>query len=331
MIFVLYADKEPKLEINLMMNILPFIQKKWQLIGLALRPSSDLLDKIYIEAEEEQMPSNSFNTFCCIKILEHWFFEGDNVSDVALIKAIGAPHINLKTTILSNVSAIITDKKTSSLAPNHVKPYGEMKTNVCKELCNFHFSINVALQYLQNANVDLKSITNFQDLYISLEMNKLMHTADVCWLMNIVRHAQCESALKFIQEYCDLLIADKTVWGDSQTCKTGTCIFAKVSSKTLYNCTIKHCADVKAILSKIVGMNETDIILNFSEVSSKDCSLTFYWRIIDNIIIKIPEVIVTSHMAVCIDVGITHIGTTVDGNLKIINISELQIEECEGT
>ena len=123
MIFVLYADKDPKLEINQLMNILPFIQKKWQLIGLALRLSSDLLDKINIEAEEEQMPSNSFNTFCCIKMLEHWFFEGDNVSDVALIKAIGAPHINLKTTILSNVSAIITDKKTSSLAPNHVKPF----------------------------------------------------------------------------------------------------------------------------------------------------------------------------------------------------------------
>ena len=321
------------LEINLLMNILPFIQKKWQLIGLALRLSSELLDKVYIEAEQEQIHSNSFNTLCCVKVLTHWFLKGDDVSDVAIMKAISAPHIRLKQEILSNISAVITDENVISLTPNYVKPYGEMKANVFKELCIFHFSIDFALQYLQKANVNpgiLKSITNFQDLFSSLEKNELMHTADVCWLINIVRQAQCESALKYIEEYCHLLIADKIIWGDSQMYKTNTYLVAKASSKTLYNCTIKHCANIKITLNKIIGINETDSILSFSEASSKDCSLTFYWRVKDNKIIAIPKVIVISQKRDCIDLGITHIGTTVNGNLKMVKISELEIEDCKG-
>ena len=332
MIFVFCsADKDPKLEINLLMNILPFIQKKWQLIGLALGLSSDLLDKIYIEAEKEQIPSKSFNTFCCVKVLKHWFMEGDNVANFTLIKAISTPRIHLKNEILSNISAIITDKKLSSVPLNCVKSYGEMKANVCKQLYNFHCSINVTLQYLQNANVDLKSIANFKDLIDSLEMNKLMHAADVCWLINIVKQAQCEGALKLIQAYCDLLIADKVLWGDNQTSKSNTCLVAKVSGKTSYNCTIKHCADVKTKLNIIIGLSETDSILSFSEMNSKDCSLTFYWRIKDNILITIPKVIVTLQKEHCINLGITHIGTAVDGNLKITNISELQVKDYKGT
>ena len=315
-----------------MMNILPFIQKQWQLIGFKLRLSSDLLDKFHKEAVKEVLPAKSLNTFCCVKVLTHWLSEGANITNVAIIEAISAPHIGLKHEIL-NIGNMLKyhrtrNKHVYSVSPNHIKPYGVMKTNVCKELCNSHFSIHDALQCLKNTSINtdiLKSITNFQDLFISLEMNKLMHTADVCWLMNIVKQAQCESALKFIQEYCDLLIADKTVWGDSQTCKTGTCIFAKVSSKTLYNCTIKHCADVKAILSKVVGMNETDIILSFSEASSKDCSLTFYWRVE-----KIPQVTVTSHKKDCRDYGITHIGTIADGYLNTTDISESQTENYKG-
>ena len=286
-----------------------------------------------MEAEQEKIPSNSFNTLCCVKVLTHWFFEGDDVSDVTITKAISTPHICLRHEILSNISAIITDKDVSSLSPNYVKPYGEMKANVYKELCSFRFSIDFALQYLQNANVNpgvLKSITNFQDLFNSLEKNELMHMADVCWLMNIVRQAQCESALRYIEEYCNLLIADKILWGDNQMRKTITYLVAKVSSKTLNNCTIKHCADIKIKLNKITGINETDSILSFSEVSSKDCSLTFYWRVTDKRIITIPKVIVMSLKRDCIDLGITHIGTTVNDNLEVVNISELQIEGCKG-
>ena len=323
-----------------MMNVLPFIQKQWQLIGFKLRLSSDLLDTFCKEAVNDQIPTKSFNTFCCVKVLTHWLSQNDNITCVAIIEAISAPHIGLKHEILnigntltynSNLSGRFMDKHVKCLSQNHIKPYGVMKINVCKELCDSHFNINDALQYLKSVNINpsiLKSIANFQDLFNLFEMNKLMHMADVCWLINIARQAHCESALRCIEEYCNLLIADKILWGDSQMCKSITYLVAKVSNKTLYNCTIKHCADVKAILSKVTDMDETDSILSFSEASSKDCSLTFYWRV--EKLITIPEVMVTSCRKDCRDYGITHIGTITDGNLKTINISESQIDNCEG-
>ena len=322
-----------------MMNILPFIQKQWQLIGFKLKLSSDLLDTFCKEAAEDLIPTNSLNTFCCVKILTHWYSQNDNVTCVAIIEAISAPHIGLKHEILhigntliyhSNLSDRTMEKHVNFLSQN-TKPYGVMKTSLCKELCNSHFNINAALQYLKNVNINpsiLESITNFQDLFSSFEMNKLMHMADVCWLINIVRQAQCESALKCIEEYCNLLIADKIIWVDSQMCKTSTYLLAKVSSKTLYSCTIKHCADIKAILSKVTGINETDSILSFSEANSKDYSLTFYWRV--EKVITICEVTVTSCRKDCRNYGITHIGIMTDGNVKTINISESQIDNCEG-
>ena len=320
------------------MNILPFIQEKWQLVGLKLKVPSDMLDKICQEADKEKIPSDSVNTFCCTKMLTYWFKNGDHVSVDEIIKVISARHIDLQDKIAA-IEAALTSK---NLGPNkklkkyatcppeaHEAPYVEMKTNVCRELKESRCSIDDVLLYLENADVDpdiLKNISNFSDLFKSLEAHDLMHKAELCWLKAIIKYAKCPKAFKIIETYSDLLIADKTKCSNDSANKIKNGFAVKYSDKSLVDCTIKDSSDTKEIASKIMGLKETDGILDSSEVGS----LTFFWKVKENITITIPKFIDASLTKNCKDAGITQIGTITNGNLKMINITELEIDKLTG-
>ena len=60
-----------KISVHQLMNIVSLIQEKWSLISTRLKLSSYKLDNI-CQAGRQQIPAESKNTFCCVKMLMHW-------------------------------------------------------------------------------------------------------------------------------------------------------------------------------------------------------------------------------------------------------------------
>ena len=322
------------------MNILPFVQEKWQVIAFNLGVPKEKLDWISQEADRGKIPLQSLNTFCCIKMLTYWFQNSDNVSADAIIEVIKAPHVQLglkdkiqsiqDALTSSNIDLVKTSKNYATSTPeSHEIPYIEMKTNVCTEFEKSQCNIKSVLLYLQNTNIDpaiLGNISNFPDLFKSFEAHNLLHAGDPAWLTTIAKYVQCPKALEVIERYSRLLIADKTICSHDSFNKPINGYVAKFSHRTLENFTVKDCSDAKATVGKILDLNNTDGILDHSEVGS----LTFYWKVKENITITIPKFTYASLIKHCKDNGITHIGTITDGNLQMVNISELEIDEFTG-
>ena len=322
------------------MNIVRFVQEKWQVIGLNLQIPRERLDWISEEADRENIPLQSLDTFCCIKMLTYWLQNSDDVSANAIIEVIKAPHVGLKDKIPSILEALTSstvdfklDKTTKKYATSppesHEMPYIEMKTDVCNAFEESQCSINGVLLYLQNINIDpdiLRNISSFPDLFKSFEVHNLLHAGDPAWLTTIAKYVKCPKALEVIEKYSRLLIADKTICSCDSFNKPINGFVAKFSDKTLENCTVKDCSNAKTAVRKILDLKDTDGILDHSEVGS----LTFYWRVKENITITIPKFTCASLIKNCKDNGITHIGTITDGNLQLVNISELEIDEFIG-
>ena len=330
-------------DINQAMNILPYIQEKWQLIGRNLGVSIKNLDSICREAHEQEIPQESSNTFCCAKMLTYWIHSGSsNVSADTIIEVVSALHVGLTKEKVSRIKAALDSSNVTkeyatsppegheksreyatSPPEGHEKSYVEMKTNVCKELIKSNFSIGDVVLYLEMADVNpnvFKDISSFPNLFKSLENHNHMNKADLCWLKDIAKHMECEKALEIIENYENSLLADKTNWGNIlNTTNNG---FLAVSNKSLENCTIKDCSNAKLIGSEILGLNETDSILEATGVGS----MIFYWRVKENINITLPEVVDSSLMRSCKDAGITHIGTIIDGNLQLRIIDKLKVQ-----
>ena len=134
------------LDINQLMNTLPFLQEKWELIGIKLGVSTDTLESICQKAEEDHIPPHSHNTFCCIKMLTYWFQNSNNVSADTIIHIVSARHVGLKDKVTNIRDALTsnefstTSTKINKCASNPPEGsealYVEMKTNICKELNN---------------------------------------------------------------------------------------------------------------------------------------------------------------------------------------------------
>ena len=319
------------------MNILPFIQEKWQLIGRNLGVSTDNLDWIFQEAGVQKIPEDSTNAFCCIKMLTCWLRNNNHVSADTIIGVISAPHVGLTKDKISSVKAALTETSynfdSSSVTEEYVtsppegpeKSYVEMKANVSKELIKSECSIDDVVLYLEAAKVDpkvFKNISSFPNLFTSLEKHNHMNKADLSWLKAIAEYGKCEKASEIIKNYETLLIADKTNWGSILN-KTNTGFIAKISNKSSENCTIKDCSNAKSIGSEMVGSNETDGTLESAGVGS----MIFYWRVVKkNASVTLPEIVDSSLMTRCKNAGVTHIGTIVDGNLQLRNIDKLKVQ-----
>jgi len=307
------------------MNIVPLIQEKWSHIGTRLKLSSNKLDDIWQSASEQEIPTESMNTFCCVKMLTSWYKTIGNVSVDTIITAIDAPHVGLQNKISTIRAAltteyVATDKNVKSLPEKLEQPYFDMVTKFCLELSKSQHSITDILVYLKLCNINsevFKEVSDFPELVKSFERNELLNKTDLSWLKNIAHHVQCTKATKVIEDYENLLMADKIPWCSSHP--KGTFLVGRTDRKSEI-VTIKDSSNAKSAASSIVNIEETDSILDSSEVGS----VIFYWRIVnEDVTIQIPEVVNTSVIERCKNAGLTHIGIMINGDLNLTNIDEI--------
>ena len=313
------------------MNIVPLIQEKWSLIGTRLRLSSDNLDGIWQAAIDEQIPTESRNTFCCVNMLTTWYKTSESASADVIITAIDAPHVGLKTKIPTIEASLTSEyvptsnraEKTVTNPPEKLEqPYFDMITKFCLELSKSQHSLSDILAYLKvcNINSDIYAeITDLPELVKSFERHELLNKMDLSWLKNIAHHIQCTKASEVIEEYENLLLADKIPWYSSHT--KGSYLVGKTDKKP-HNVTIKDSSNAKSTASRIVNIKESDSVLNSSEVGS----VVFYWKIlVSGIRIEIPKVVKASLIKECKDVDLTHVGIMINGNLSLANIDEIGV------
>ena len=274
---------------------------------------------------EQEIPTESINTFCCIEMLASWYETIGNVSVDAIITAIDIPHVGLQTKISTIKTALTneyvpTEKNFGSPPEKIEQPYVDMLTKFCLELNKSQHRIADILTYLKLCYINsevLKEISDFSELVKSFERNKLLHKADLSWLKNITHHVQCTKATEVIEDYEKLLIADKIPWYSSHP--KGTFLVGKIGKK-FEIVTIKDSSNAKSAASGTVHIEETDSILDSSEVGS----VIFYWRIVNkDVPIQIPEVVNTSAMERCKIADLTHIGVMIDGDLNLKEIDEI--------
>ena len=304
------------------MNIVPFIQEKWSLIGTRLRISSDTLDDIWQKASEQQIPAESKNTFCCVKMLTSWYETSDDVLVDAIIMAVDAPHVGLKNK-LSSIETALTSKyvpmdnsagASATMPPDKLQQsYYDTITKFCLELSKSQHSISDVLVYLKVCKVSPavgKIVSDFPELVRLFEKYNLVNKTDLSWLKNIAHHTKCSKATEIIEEYEKTLLADKIPWCSGHP--KGTYLVGKANKKS-ENVTIKDSSNAKSAASEIVNIQETDSILEYSEVGS----VIFYWRIVnEDLRIEIPKVPHLSLMINCKHADLTHVGIMTDGNLK---------------
>ena len=316
------------------MNIVPFIQEKWSLIGIRLRISTDKLDDIGQAASEQQIPAESKNTFCCVKMLKNWYETSDDVSVDAIIMAVDAPHVDLKTKISSIETALTSEylpmdsnvEVSATIPPEKLQQsYFDMITKFCLELSKSQCSLSDILVYLKVCKVSPpvgKIVSDFPELVRLFEKYKFVNKTDLSWLKNIAHHAKCAKATESIEEYEKTLLADKDLWYSGHS--KGTYLVGKTDKKS-ENVTIKDSSNAKSAASKIVNIQETDSVLDYSESGS----VTFYWRIVnEDARIEIPKLSGSSLMMQCKDADLTHIGIMIDGNLNWTPIDELHRYVC---
>ena len=316
---MVHLGENLKINIHQLMNLVPLIQEKWSFIGTRLKVSSHTLDEIYHTASEQQIPAESKNTFCCVKMLISWYETSDDVSVDAIMMAIDAPHVGLKTKILSIEAALSSnfvamDRSEVTHPPEKLKqPYFNMITEFCLELNKSQHPISDILTYLKVCNVNsdvLEGVSDFPELIKSFERHELLNIADLSWLKNIASHIQCTKASEVVKDYENLLMVDKISWYTNHT--IGTYLVGKTEKKA-ENVTIKDCSIAKSVVSKIVGKNETDSVLDSSEVGS----VTFYWRLLSNNVgIHIPKSVGFSLIKECKTASLTDIGIIIDGSVS---------------
>ena len=319
-----------EINIHQLINIVPLIQEKWSLIGTRLKLSSYKLDEICHAVSEQGIPTESKNTFCCVKMLTSWYETSDDASVDAIIMAVDAPHVGLKSKISSIEAALKSEYVydfDSSVGRSVATPpetleqsYFDMITKFCLKLKRSLCSISDILVYLKVCKISpdvLEGINDFPELVRSLEKNKLLNRTDLSWLKAIAHHAHCEKATKYIEKYENLLMADKISWYSSHP--KGAYIVGRTDKKP-ENVTIKDSSNAKSAVSKFVNIKISDSVLDYSEVGS----VTFYWRLNNQgVRIQIPKVINASLVKECKNVGLTHVGIMTDGNLTIATVDEI--------
>ncbi len=313
------------------MNIVCYIQEKWLHIGTRLRVSQEKLDIIQRKAFTKGIPHESKNAFCCIKMLKCWHRESKDVSVDTLIKAINAPHVGLESKLPSIEDVLFstsldTSKDTFKFAfpPKiHEQPYADMKANFCSELSRYQHLISDAVNICGINKDVIQHIHDFVDLIIFLEKHNHMNNTDLSMLKSIARHVKCTKALEVINKYEVQLMADKTKWYYHEHSLKGTFLVGKIAKKP-ENVTLKDVSDAKLAASKVVKIEETDSILDFTKMGI----VTFYWRILSkDLKLYIPKLINPFVMEHCRASGLTHVGIMTDGSLNITEIEKLQVME----
>ena len=327
----MYIDlnKTSVVDIHQLMNVVPLIQEKWSDIGTKLNVLPDQLNKFWQTANEHQIPAESKNTFCCIQMLKHWLEENDNPFVVDLfIKAIEEPYLGLENKI-SSITAILTSKplmitsangkeRATNPPDNFEESYIDMKAMFCLELAKSQ-PINNILVYLKICNIKseiFEKAADYPSLIQLLEDNGLQSRTDLSWLKYIAKCSSCMKATEIIEKYERLLFADKITWSNNHP--KGSFLVGKISKSPEF-VTIKDASNAKSVASKLVRLEVTDTNLD----SSGEGSVLFYWKVIKDVTIYIPECIDTVIAKECEKACLTHIGIMNNGKLDLQCVDEL--------
>ena len=294
------------------------------MVGMRLKILPSILDDICKECDDNWIPADSADTFCSIKMFNFWLSSGENISVDTLLSVLGTVNLKYK------ISCIETALESHLVIGNHSDPpekqqqsYLTMLTKVSIELNKSEVDINDVLIYLKLSNIDLNFLENvakFSDLLHSLEKYNYLTKTDLSWLKYVVDYVRNIEAQKIINDYEISLLADKIYWSGSHP--SGTFLVGRISNKP-ETVTIKNNSLAKSAASDVVGIHNTDSILDSSEVGS----VIFYWKIIDGAEFEIPKSISNSVKRKCKDAGLTHIGKMVDGKTEFMSINELECPE----
>ena len=322
-----------KVDINQLLNIVPYIQEKWSFIGTRLKVSSDKLDDIDRECIIKKIPAGSKNTFCCTQMLRKWHQENKDISADTLIKAIDAPHVGLRSKIPSIKVALTSScshksKETYEFLTNppelNEQLYTNMKAKFCSELRKSDHTVSDACEYLKICRINpqvIECVNDYADLVISLETHDLLSNINISWLKSIAQYFECTKALEIMQKYEeDQLIADKVKWCRHTSHPNGTFLVGRVD-KNPEDVTLKDANDAKNAASRVLNIEETDSILDFAEKGS----VIFYWRITTkNLKLKI-QTINDSVIKDCKAASLIQIGYMINGSLNMMEVNKLQI------
>ena len=299
------------------MNIVCYMQEKWYMVGMGLKIPPTVLGDICKECYDNQIPADSADTFCCIKMFRYWLSYGDDISVDTLLNVLDT--IVLKYKIASIESALelqLIKDSYSSPPEKQQQSYLTMISKICVQLNNSEIDINDVLVYLKLSKIDinvLNDVATFSDLIVSLEKHNCLNKTDLSWLTYIVDYTNNTEAQEIIKNYETSLLADKIYWCSNHS--TGTFLIGKISNQP-ESATIKKISLAKSVASEVAGIRNIDSILDSSEVGSVIC----YWKIISDIEFEIPKNVSISVKTKCKNAGLTHIGKVTNGSEELVKI-----------
>ena len=330
LMFCYFIEKlASNLSLDKVMNIVCYMQEKWYMVGMKLNIPPTVLGDICKECYDNQIPADSTDTFCCIKMFRYWLSFGDDISIDTLLNVLETIVIKYKMSSIKSALESQLVKDNHSCPPEkQQQSYLKMITKLCVQLNKSEVYINDVLVYLKLSNIDLivfKDVATFLDLITSLEKYKYLNKTDLSWLKYIVDYTNNAVAEEIIKNYETCLLADKIYWCSNYH-STGTFLIGKISNQPEI-ATIKNISFAKSVASEVAGIQDTDSILNSSEVGSVIC----YWKITTNKEFKIPENLAISVKLKCKHAGLTHIGKATNGNKELVRIESMPVDDPKGS
>ena len=331
------------------MNTIHLIQNQWFVIGLRLKLSEVTLTDIWNEATKADVFSKE--SYCCCKMLLHWYVTEKDLSLTNFLEAVQFPPLGLEKKI-SAIKSLLADKTvdesvyadTSSELDETEKRYTLMIAEVIKIISKCDTTLDdfkLVLRHSKNIHTNKRKIdelvyekaSSFSTLIDSLQSSGFITHTELSWLKYLVHDvAKSDEALSVIKRYEESNIAHKVYWKNLSKTEhlQGTYIVAK-TSKDPSMLTGDDISQTKSAAVKMVGLHETDILFNSAGVGS----VIIYWKLYSDAVVELPDTITPVLKKMCYATNITHIGTIVNQTTTLIETVKLktgpisELNNCE--
>jgi len=334
-----YSDG--KLNIDKLMNTVYLIQNHWYVIGTRLKLSEVTLTEIWNEATEAAFKE----IFCCCRMLLHWHKTGKDITNDRFLEAVQFAPLGLDKKIPTIKSLLLdetTDKSVysdfSSELDEAGMQYALMVAEVTEIISKSHVPLDkfkLVLRHSKYVHTNKRKIekevyentSSFSTLIDSLQNYGYITHTELSWLKYLAYDvAKSSEALSVINKYEEMNIAHKIHWQSISTTERsqGTFLLAK-SNKDPSILTGVDLSQAKSATVKVVGLNETDALLDSTGVGS----VIIFWKLYSDSVVRLPDSISPSLKEMCDAADITHIGTIVKHTTTLIKTDQLKIENGE--
>ena len=322
------------------MNTVSLIQNHWYVIGTRLKLSEGILKEIWKDATRADVCPKE--TFCCCKMLLHWFKTGKNLTVKNFLEAVQLAPLGLDKKIPLIKSLLVdetTDKSVYSSSLSGLdeteKIYAVMIAEVTGIISKSDTPLDkfkLVLHHSKNVHTNRRKIdkevyenaSSFSTLIDSLQnYGHITHT-ELSWLKYLVHDvAKSSEALNVIKRYEEINIAHKIHWQSMSKTEgiQGTFLIAK-TSKDPSMLKGNDLSQAKSAAVKLVGLDETDTVLDSAGVGS----VIIYWKVYNGFTVALPGSITPSLKQMCDKADITHIGMMVNHTITLMDIRQIKIE-----